>query len=65
MITTRAVPAPLPAHNRRVATSPSVMKDFADPLPGGVARLTLGCRLWVSQPVLSSGAMRAIAIAGL
>jgi len=39
MITTRAVPAPLPTHNRRVATSPSVMKDFADPLgPGQVPR---------------------------
>jgi hypothetical protein len=34
--------------------------------PGGAARLTpAGCRLWVSQPALSSGAMRVIAIAGL
>src|SRR5215813_14017315 len=33
MITTRTVPAPLPAHNRRVAHPPTVRKDFADPLP--------------------------------
>ncbi len=33
MITTRAVPALLPAHHRRVATSPvSTRNDFADPL---------------------------------
>jgi hypothetical protein len=33
MITTRAVPALLPAHHRRVATAPvSTRYDFADPL---------------------------------
>jgi magnesium transporter len=32
MITTRAVPAPLPAHHRRVVTSPDTTNDFADPL---------------------------------
>ena len=33
MITTRAVPALLPAHHRRVAVSPATIRnDFADPL---------------------------------
>jgi len=33
MITTRAVPALLPAHHRRVARPHISLKDFADPLP--------------------------------
>jgi RimJ/RimL family protein N-acetyltransferase len=32
MITTRAVPALLPAHHRRVARTHATLKDFADPL---------------------------------
>jgi hypothetical protein len=32
MITTRAVPAPLPAHHRRVAPEAAIKNDFADPL---------------------------------
>jgi hypothetical protein len=37
MIITRAVPALLPAHHRRVAVSPATIRnDFADPLITGV-----------------------------
>ena len=32
MITTRAMPALLPAHHRRVASQTTVKNDFADPL---------------------------------
>ena len=34
MITTRAMPALLPAHHRRVASAAAIKNDFADPLPG-------------------------------
>ena len=33
MITTRAMPALLPAYHRRVASQTTVKNDFADPLP--------------------------------
>jgi hypothetical protein len=33
MITTRAVPALLPAHHQRVAPETTIKNDFADPLP--------------------------------
>ena len=36
MITTRAVPALLPAHHRRVARTHLTPKDFADPLGGAL-----------------------------
>jgi hypothetical protein len=46
MITTRAMPAPLPAHQRRVAPQTTIKKDFADPLhearrveTGGIGKL--------------------------
>ena len=32
MITTRTMPAPLPAHHRRVAPETTIKNDFADPL---------------------------------
>jgi hypothetical protein len=36
MITTRAMPALLPAHHQRVASETTIKNDFADPL--GVPR---------------------------
>jgi hypothetical protein len=40
MITTRAVPALLPAHHRRVATAPvSTRYDFADPCQNRQSRI--------------------------
>ena len=51
MITTRAVPALLPAHHRRVATAPvSTRQDFADPLGGRVVILR-GGEAGVPRPV--------------
>lgn len=35
MITTRAMPAPLPAHHRRAASQTTAKNDFADPLVAG------------------------------
>jgi hypothetical protein len=44
MITTRAVPALLSAHHRRVAISPVIAQsDFADPLGLGGLRSASGC----------------------
>ena len=45
MITTRAMPALLPGHHRRVASQTTIKNDFADPLPalaGASYRLGLG-----------------------
>jgi hypothetical protein len=33
MITTRAMPVPLPVHHWRVAPETTIKNDFADPLP--------------------------------
>src|SRR5512140_3591737 len=43
MITTRAVPALLPAHHRRVARTHLTPKDFADPLGCAVGRAQAVC----------------------
>ena len=43
MITTRAMPALLPAHHRRVASRTTIKNDFADPLRGTPSKE------WVSQ----------------
>ncbi len=48
MITTRAMPAPLPAHHRRVATEAAIKNDFADPL--GPDPLAMVSRLTESAP---------------
>jgi hypothetical protein len=47
MITTRAVPALLPAHHRRVARTHLTPKDFAEPLPAWYRHYERlgGCRL--------------------
>ena len=39
MITTRTMPAPLPAHHRRVATEAAIKNDFAEPLARDATRV--------------------------
>ena len=58
MITTRAVPALLPAHHRRVARPRITLKDFTDPLADGLTSDSLGANARVLRSDWLGGLIR-------